>query len=103
MNKNSKFAFINKAEVQKIITIFQNEGAEIRFVGGCVRNIILQKEVKDIDCSIDIIPDKIINILKKNNIEYSDFAIKYGLTPRAIQKRAAIMTSAKPRWAANRY
>ena len=48
MNKNSKFAFINKAEVQKIITIFQNEGAEIRFVGGCVRNIILQKEVKDI-------------------------------------------------------
>ena len=79
MNNNSTNSLLNKKEVQNIISIFKKNNAEIRLVGGCVRNSILKKETNDIDCAVNIKPDTIISILRKNNIKFDDFAKKYGL------------------------
>ena len=49
MNIYSKFSILDKKEVKDIINIFDKAGAELRFVGGCVRNAFLQIETKDIE------------------------------------------------------
>ena len=42
---------LNIEEVNKIVSIFQNEKAEIRLVGGCVRNqVFVLVEQMDVYC-----------------------------------------------------
>ena len=65
---------LNIEEVNKIVSIFQNENAEIRLVGGCVRNTLLHRNYKDIDCAVNIHPNDTTKILQKNNIKFQDFA-----------------------------
>ena len=52
MDNHSIDFLLNIEEVNKIVSIFQNEKAEIRLVGGCVRNALLNKNYKDIDLSL---------------------------------------------------
>ena len=78
MNSNKMLDLLNKDHVRFLFSIFVNTNSEIRLVGGSIRDSILGKEIKDIDAATPLEPDKIINLLKKNNIEYDDFAIQYG-------------------------
>lgn len=62
-------------EVQKIFKIF---GSEIRLVGGCVRDLILQKSIKDFDFATSLKPQEVIKILKKYQITAIPTGLKYG-------------------------
>ena len=64
--------------VNSIISIFEKENTELRFVGGVVRNLVLGRKSKDIDCAINIKVDEVIKILRSNNYETNDYAKKYG-------------------------
>ena len=48
--------------VLEIYKKFQNENFEIYFVGGCVRNIILKKAIKDWDLTTNATPEDILKI-----------------------------------------
>ena len=52
--------------------------ADIRLFGGCIRDSLINKELKDIDTATTLEPNEVINLLQNNNIEYDDFAIQYG-------------------------
>ena len=52
--------------------------SEIRYVGGCVRKIINNEKVDDIDLSTNLEPNQISEVLKKNNISYYDSGIEHG-------------------------
>ncbi len=78
MNNKRTSDLLNKDHIKFLISIFENNNAEIRLVGGCIRDIFLNKVSKDIDTATDIKPNEIIEILNKNKIEYDDFAIQYG-------------------------
>lgn len=84
---------LNIEEVNKIVSIFQNEKAEIRLVGGCVRNALLNKNYKDIDCAVNIHPNDTTKILQKNNIKFQDFAKKYGSVSAFINDKKIEITS----------
>mgnify|MGYP001156838855 FL=1 len=84
---------LNIEEVNKIVSIFQNEKAEIRLVGGCVRNALLNKNYKDIDCAVNIHPNDTTKILQKNNIKFQDFAKKYGSVSAFINNKKIEITS----------
>ena len=73
MTKNLIKHFIYKVEVKKIINLFENENIDIRIVGGCIRDRLLNIDVHDIDFAVKCLPDKSINILKKQNIKFQDF------------------------------
>ncbi len=62
-------------EVQKLFKIF---GSEIRLVGGCVRDLILQKPIKDFDFASVLKPQETIKVLKQNNITAIATGLKYG-------------------------
>ena len=66
MNNYFINSLLNKHEVKTIINIFEKEGLEIRLVGGCVRNGILKRDTKDIDCAVNKQPETTIKILQQN-------------------------------------
>lgn len=68
---------INKLpnEVKLLFAIF---GDDIRLVGGCVRDLIIAKEVNDFDFATKFLPEKVTEILEKNNIKAVPTGIKFG-------------------------
>ena len=74
MNNYSIFSLLKKEEVKHIIDIFENEGAELRFVGGCVRNAILENKINVMISDFESIQsclDKMYLFEKLQKIGYS--------------------------------
>tara|TARA_B100001123_G_scaffold383256_1_gene455006 strand:+ start:40 stop:294 length:255 start_codon:yes stop_codon:yes gene_type:complete len=64
----NKFLEIKKNTKVKILFDLLNQynkKSQIRYVGGCVRKILNNEEVDDIDLATNIIPEELIHILKK--------------------------------------
>ena len=85
--------FLKRKEVKEIITILEKASLELRFVGGCVRNLLMQRKITDIDLAIKAHPDEIIATLEKNKILYDDFAKKYGSVIAHLNKQKFEITS----------
>ena len=49
-------------EILRIYKKFQKAGFEVYFVGGCVRNLLLEKAVKDWDLTTSATPEKILEL-----------------------------------------
>jgi len=52
--------------------------SEIRYVGGCIRKIINQEKVDDIDLATNLKPNQVCEALKKKNINYFESGIEHG-------------------------
>ena len=59
------------------INSFSSE-SEIRYVGGCIRKIINQEKVDDIDLATNLEPNQVCEVLKKHNISYYETGIDHG-------------------------
>jgi len=87
-----------KTNIKKIFDIISNfsEISEIRYVGGCIRKIINNEKVDDIDLATNIIPEKICEILKKNKISFFESGINHGtITAKIEQNKFEITTLRK--------
>lgn len=78
MYNNSISFLLDKKSIKYLFNIFENKSAEIRLVGGCVRDALLGKVANDIDVAAKLTTNEIINILNSNEIPYEDYAYKYG-------------------------
>jgi len=78
MNNNSIHALINEEHIKTLFSIFKNQNTELRLVGGSIRDALMNREIGDIDSATALQPNDVLDLLKKNNIEYDDFAIRYG-------------------------
>ena len=78
MEINKITNLLNLEHVKFLISIFKENNIEIRLVGGCIRDALLEREIKDIDTATSLEPQDVLSLLKDNNIEYDDFAIQYG-------------------------
>jgi len=76
-------------EVEKIFKSISefSEKSEVRYVGGCIRKIINQEEVDDIDLATNIDPKNVIATLKKNKIDFYETGIKYGTITAQIKNQ----------------
>ena len=52
--------------------------SEIRYVGGCLRKILNNEIVDDIDLATNLNPLEVTEILKKNNINFYESGIEHG-------------------------
>ena len=59
--------------IKKIIELFEQNKYDIRFVGGCVRDALLNNKSSEIDFAINCEPNTIAQLLKENNINGSKF------------------------------
>ena len=71
---------------QAIVSALTANGAQIRFVGGCVRDAVVNKKIKDIDFATTDSPDIVVELLKKANLKVLKTGIKHGTVIAVIDK-----------------
>ena len=89
---SSNLAFQNlkkEKEIEKIFKVISefSDNSEIRYVGGCVRKIINDQKVDDIDFAVNLNPNEISEIFKKNNIRFYQTGVEYGTITALINKK----------------
>ena len=77
IKESNLYNWQNDYNLSKLINIFVDK-VDIRFVGGCLRDVSLGLELKDIDLAIDCEPYNTIKILKENKINYLDNGLEFG-------------------------
>jgi len=84
-----------KTEVEKIFRAIGefSDISEIRYVGGCVRKIINNELVDDIDLAVNLNPDEVSKVLKKNNIKFYESGIEHGTITALINQNKFEITS----------
>ncbi|MGD9638644.1 MAG: CCA tRNA nucleotidyltransferase [Alphaproteobacteria bacterium] len=77
--------FMQDPAIENIFTIMGDRGGDIKFVGGCVRDAILERKTQDIDLATDLRPEDVVAILEENNVPYiKDKGIEYGTVTALI-------------------
>ncbi|MFZ9469480.1 MAG: CCA tRNA nucleotidyltransferase [Rickettsiales bacterium] len=71
-------------EVQTLFKIF---GDEIRLVGGCVRDYILNNKINDYDFACKLLPNQIQEILNHHNIKSIPTSLKHGTITAVINNQ----------------
>ena len=83
-NKNIKFLF----------KIFKKNNEETRFIGGCVRDLIIKKkESYDVDLATTLKPNEIIGILKKKKIKVIKSGFSHGTIIAILNKEKFEITT----------
>ena len=84
-----------KTEINKIFQAIESfsNNSEIRYVGGCVRKIINKEKVDDIDLAVNLEPQNVCEVLKKNNIKFYESGIKHGTVTALINNFKFEITS----------
>jgi len=67
--------------------------SEVRFVGGCIRKVINNEKVDDIDLATNLEPKIVCDVLKKNNIDYYETGIIHGTITAIINNYKFEITS----------
>ncbi len=96
LRKKNDFATLqDQIEVKKIFEIFSldNNFAEIRFVGGCVRQILNNEKIEDIDLAVNIKPSEVQKILEDNKIKYYNTGLQHGTITALVEKKSFEITS----------
>ncbi len=86
---------VSQKEIQDLFKSFNtySDETEVRFVGGCVRKLINNEIINDIDLSINLEPQNVIEVLKKNNINFYETGIVHGTVTAVINKKTFEITS----------
>ncbi len=93
---SSKFSILKKeTSIQKIFKAIENysEEAEVRYVGGCIRKILNNEKVEDIDLATNIEPIKVKSALQKNGINFYETGIAHGTITASIENEKYEITS----------
>ena len=67
--------------------------SEIRYVGGCLRKILNNEKVDDIDLATNLNPFEVSKILKKNNINFYESGVEHGTITAIINDYKFEITS----------
>lgn len=63
---------------RKVLQSLMRTGQEARFVGGCVRDAVLDVEAEDVDIATPLPPDEVMRRLKADGIRVVPTGIKHG-------------------------
>ena len=94
--KQSSFKELKKKkEIKKLFLAIENysEDSEIRYVGGCVRKILNNEIVDDIDFAVNLKPEECSAALKENNIKFFEIGISHGTIIAVIDSYKFEITS----------
>ena len=93
---NSKFSILKKeTNIEKIFKAIENysQESELRYVGGCIRKILSNEKVEDVDLATNIEPIKVKDALQKNGINFYETGITHGTITASIENEKYEITS----------
>lgn len=86
ITSNLDFSELNNfPNIKTIFEAIEAVGGEARFVGGCVRDCILSKPINDIDIATTLLPEQVMEILKKHQVMVIPTGIKHGTVTAIIK------------------
>ena len=80
-------------DIRFLFSILKKKEEEIRFIGGCVRDLIIQKKDSDIDLATTIKPNEVLGILKRKKIKTVIAGISHGTVIAFINKKKFEITT----------
>lgn len=81
------------AHILKILNILLEEGKEAYLVGGCVRDMIMKREVHDYDITSNAVPEELLTIFQKHHYSTIPTGLKHGtITILSNQQQVEITT-----------
>ena len=98
-NLNKKKYFFEHLKNEKSTSLLfsaiedYSENSEIRYVGGCIRKILNDEIIDDIDFAVNLKPNECIDALRKHNIKYYETGIEHGTITAIIGKNKYEITS----------
>jgi len=95
---NKEILFLEITKSTKVSELFRaisnyNDFSEIRYVGGCVRQILNNEKFDDIDLATNIDPEQIKKCLINNNINFHETGIEHGTITANIGEKNFQITS----------
>ncbi|MCG8508009.1 MAG: CCA tRNA nucleotidyltransferase [Rhodospirillales bacterium] len=76
--------WISADSTKKVIDALTAEGADVRFVGGCVRDAVVKRPVKDVDIGTPDPPEKITELLERRGIRVIPTGIDHGTVTAVV-------------------
>jgi poly(A) polymerase len=76
--KLSLQAWMVAPETVKVMAALLEDGGDARFVGGCVRDALVNRKVLDIDIATPLKPEEVIERLTRHKIPYAPTGLKHG-------------------------
>jgi poly(A) polymerase len=70
--------WMTTAGIKAVLAAITADGDEARFVGGCVRDAILKRPIKDIDIATPVEPERVLELLNAAGIRAIPTGIKHG-------------------------
>jgi len=74
-------------ETAAVMAALSAAGGEARFVGGCVRDALLGRQVRDVDIATHEPPERVMNLLARAGIKAIPTGIKHGTVTAVIGAR----------------
>ena len=79
--------------LQKLFEILQADGEEVRVNGGAVRNSLLGEEIGDVDLSTTLVPQGVLERLKKAGVKAIATGLEHGTVTAVIDKTGYEITT----------
>lgn len=79
--------------VRQVITALAAAGGEGRFVGGCVRDSLLGRDIKDIDIATPLQPDAVMAALRSAGLSAIPTGLKHGTVTALVDHRPFEITT----------
>ena len=71
-------------ETRAVLEALAQGGAEVRFIGGCVRDAILKRPVRDIDLALPLPPESFMALLRQRGIKVIPTGVDHGTVTAVV-------------------
>jgi poly(A) polymerase len=85
--------WMNEAPVRTLLDALADGGIGARFVGGCVRDWMLERPISDIDIAVDKPPETVTKALEAADIKVVPTGLKHGTVTAIIKSRPFELTT----------
>ena len=70
--------WMDAADARALFEALEGRGADVRFVGGCVRDAVLGRPATDIDLATDALPERVMEIFRGRGIRVVPTGVDHG-------------------------
>ncbi len=88
-----KPAWMDEPPVQALLAALARGGIAARFVGGCVRDTVLGRPVKEIDIAVDKPPETVMRALEAADLRVVPTGLKHGTVTAIVKGRPFELTT----------
>lgn len=77
--------WLEDAATRRLLAAFAAQGEALRFVGGCVRDAVMDRPVGDIDCATPATPQRVTALLEDAGLKAVPTGIAYGTVTAVVK------------------